>query len=432
MKGLPRVPKFVARDQEMNDLKENLFPKPTRETHRKVFVLHGLGGSGKTQLAIEFAQSSQKIFSSIFWLNGDSKESVRQSFAQIAQQLPKDQFPHSYRKSSKTSPEELDEIISNILIWFNGPENNRWLLIFDNVDRDNSPEVDDPQSYDVEEFFPGVDHGSILITSRLRQLRQHGQDRQLGRMSDLEGAEVLRCRIGRSIEGNKYQATVLIQFTTKHCIGLERIVEKVGGLPLALAHAGSYIHGTTTNVNDYIRYYDETWERLHNNRTTRLKDYPRSILSTYTISYKHVQHSDASAAKLLNLFAYLDHSDLWYPLFTPVLNESLVRKEILPTWFSCSMKTEFDFTEKIRILLDYSLIETRYESSSYAIHPIIHDWCFHSSPTSDDQIASLAVTVIGSACYSAADNSAEWLHPKRLTGHCSYVHSWIGKKTSKS
>ena len=237
---------------------------------------------------------------------------------------------------------------------------------------------------------------------------------------------MLRCRIGRSIEGNENQATVLIQFI-KHYIGLDRIVEKVGGLPLALAHAGSYIHGTTTSVNDYIRYYEETWEKLHNNQTTRLKDYPRSILSTYTISYEYVQRNDASAAKLLNLFAYLDHLDLWYSLFTPILDESIVSKELLPTWFSCSMKTEFDFTQKIQILLDYSLIETRYEISSYAIHPIIHDWCFHLSGTSNDEIAALAVSVIGSACHST-DSSAKWLHRKRLIDHCGYVHFWIGKK----
>ena len=168
LKGLLPVPKFIARDQEMNDLKNTLFPKPTRETRRKVFVLHGLGGSGKTQLAIEFAQISKKIFSSIFWLNGDSKESVSQSLAQIARQLPPDQIPDSCIKFSKTSPEELDEIISNILIWFSRHENNQWLLIFDNVDR--SLEVNDPQSYDVKDFFPEADHGSILITSRLRQL----------------------------------------------------------------------------------------------------------------------------------------------------------------------------------------------------------------------------------------------------------------------
>ena len=427
LKGLTSVPNFVARDQEMNDLKKNLFPQPTRATHRKVFVLHGPGGSGKTQLAIQFARRSQKIFSSIFWLNGDSRESVRQGFAQIARQLSKDQIPDSYRKLAKQSPEELDEIISNVLIWFNGLDNDRWLLIFDNVDRDTSLEVNDPKSYDVEEFFPEVDQGSILITSRLRQLRQHGQDRLVGRMSNAEGAEVLQCRIGRSIEGNENQAMVLIQFATKRYIGLERIVEKVGGLPLALAHAGSYIHGTTTSVNDYIRYYEETWEKLHDNRTTRLKDYPRSILSTYTMSYEYVQRSNASAAKLLDLFAYLDHSDLWYSLFTPALNENLVPKETIPTWFSYTMKTEFDFTQKIQILLDYSLIEARYQSSSYAVHPVIHDWCFYSSPTSGDEIASLAVSVIGSACVSA-DNSAEWLHRQRLTVHCSHVHSWIRKQ----
>jgi ATP/maltotriose-dependent transcriptional regulator MalT len=161
----------------MNDLKENLFLKPTRETRRKVFVLHGLGGFGKTQLAIEFAQRSQKIFSSIFWLNGDSKKNVRQSLAQIGRKLLKDQVSDLCRRFFKTFPEELDEIIRNILIWFDQLENNRWLLIFDNVDRDNSPEADDSQSYDVEEFFSEVNHGSILITSRLRQLRQHRQDR---------------------------------------------------------------------------------------------------------------------------------------------------------------------------------------------------------------------------------------------------------------
>ena len=215
---------------------------------------------------------------------------------------------------------------------------------------------------------------------------------------------------------------------SKHYIDLDKIVEKVGGLPLALAHAGSYIHGTATSVNDYIRYYEETWEKLHDNKMTRLKDYPRNILSTYTISYEYVRRNDASAAKLLDLFAYLDHSDLWYSLFTPVLHESIVPKETLPTWFSCSMKTEFDFTQKIQILLDYSLIETRYETSSYAIHPIIHDWCFHLSWTSKDDIASLAVSVIGSACHST-DSSANWLHRKRLLDHCSHVHFCIGKRT---
>jgi hypothetical protein len=152
-----------------------------------------------------------------------------------------------------------------------------------------------------------------------------------------------------------------------------------------------------------------------------------SSLVGQMISYEYVKRNDAGAAKLLNLFANLHHSDLWYSLFTSILDESIVSKEILPTWFSCSMKTEFDFTQKVPILLDYSLIETRYEISSYAIHPIVHDWCFHLSRTSNDEIAFLAVSVIGSACHST-DSSANWLHRKRLLDHCSHVHFYIGKQ----
>ena len=149
----------------------------------------------------------------------------------------------------------------------------------------------------MEDFFSEINHGSILITSRLRQLRQHGQDRQFEKMSDLQGTELLRCRIGRSIENNENQATVLIQFN-KLYIGLDRIVEKMNDLSLTFAHAGFYTHGTTTSVNDYIRYYEEAWEKLHNNKITRLKDYPRSVLSTYTISYEYVQRNDASGSSV--------------------------------------------------------------------------------------------------------------------------------------
>ena len=136
---------------------------------------------------------------------------MRQSFAQIARKLPKDQIPNWCRKFFRASPEELDEIISNVLHWVDQHGNNRWLLIFDNVDRDHSLEADDPQSFVVEDFFPEVNHGSSLITSRLRQLRQHGQDRQLGRMSNLQGVKVLQCRIGRSLEGNENSLMTLFQ-----------------------------------------------------------------------------------------------------------------------------------------------------------------------------------------------------------------------------
>ena len=180
---------------------------------------------------------------------------------------------------------------------------------FQYVNRDDSFEMNDSQLYDLKDYFLKINHDSILITTRLRQLRQYGQDRQLGRMNDIEEAKVLRCKIKQSIKDNDNQATNLIHFI-KHYLGLDRIVKKMSDLSFAFAHAGFYIHGTNTNVSDYIRYYEDIWEKLHNNKITRLKDYSRSILFTYIISYEYVQRNDANAAKLFNLFVYLDHLDL--------------------------------------------------------------------------------------------------------------------------
>lgn len=206
LKGLHCVPNFIARDQETSNLEESLLPKPTHALNQKVVVLHGPGGIGKTQLAIEFIRRSEEHFSSIFWINGgnSSKESVRQNFAQIAWEVPIGQIPESCRSfKSKISSEKLDEIVKYVLEWYNQPENNRWLLIFDNVDWDHSLKIDDARSYDVKDYFPEANHGSILIISRLRQLREYGQDQQLGGMSDLQAAELLRSKIGRSVEGNE-------------------------------------------------------------------------------------------------------------------------------------------------------------------------------------------------------------------------------------
>lgn len=203
LKGVPGMPYFVARDEEMNDLMQALLSRPTRLACRRVFVLHGVGGSGKTQLAAKFAQESKTIFSSTHWINGESRQNVRQSIADIGRRIPEGQVPAECRKGFASSTEELDMIVSNVLGWFARPENKRWLLIFDNVDRDYSPEVDDPLSFDVADFFPETDQGSILVTTRLQQLKQLGTDRKLEKMSDQQGTEVLQSRIGRPLEGDR-------------------------------------------------------------------------------------------------------------------------------------------------------------------------------------------------------------------------------------
>ena len=214
----------------------------------------------------------------------------------------------------------------------------------------------------------------------------------------------------------------MLQFTELCNRGIDRIVEKVGGHPLALARVGSYIDETTTSVDDCFQKHEESLKTLHNDKQRSCKT---SIISTYTISYEHEQRIDTSAIKLFDLFAHLDPSGRCYSLFTPIRKRTIA-KDILPTWFSSSVKSRIRFYIEIQKLLDYSLIKPRYEIPACAIHPIIHDWYFRLTRASGDDIASLATSVISSAWF-LVDDSTDWLHRRRLVDHCSHLHFCIAK-----
>lgn len=165
-KGIPVISKFVGRDTEITRLAQ-LVIFSTNHMHRKLCLLHGICGAGKSQLAVEFSRKYQENFSAIFWIVGSTKEKVRSSIAALAQRLAQHQISERSRSLSKDTAKNLDAIIEDVLKWFSRISNNKWLLIFDNVDREYFAQSEDPEAFGIEEYLPEVDQGSILITSRL-------------------------------------------------------------------------------------------------------------------------------------------------------------------------------------------------------------------------------------------------------------------------
>ena len=148
-------------------MKQVLLPTSTDQMRRKVFVLHGLGGIGKTQLSVAFARDHRENYSAVFWIDGSSKERLRRSIADLTSRLPQHQISEISRSYSQEKDTDVDEVVQDILRWLSRRSNDRWLLIFDNVDREFSISSKDPEAFDVREYFPSADQGSILITSRL-------------------------------------------------------------------------------------------------------------------------------------------------------------------------------------------------------------------------------------------------------------------------
>jgi hypothetical protein len=177
----------------MAELERVLLPE-RQSCRQKRFVLRGLGGIGKTQLAVEFASQHQRKFSAVFWLDGSSKDSVMQSIAGCASRIPEGQISQLSRTYSTGSTVDINMVIREVMEWLAQEDNVKWLLIFDNVDREYGRHTSDPKAYDITQYFSGADHGFVLITTRLAKLEQLGDSQQLGKVNQDQARAILQTR----------------------------------------------------------------------------------------------------------------------------------------------------------------------------------------------------------------------------------------------
>lgn len=222
LKGIPIVSRFVARDAEMDELEQELSPTSKNELRRKVFVLHGLGGVGKTQLAAEFARKYQTSYSAIFWIDGSTKEKLQQSIAHLASRLPQGQISAKTRASLQEKNFNVDEVVDEVLQWLSQPLNSKWLLIFDDVDQEFSTSSSNSEAFDVKQYFPEADQGSILVTSRVASLWRLGTAIKLEPIDELQGESILKNSFGKSVEG-AYNLSVL--FFRQLTLELNRLIK---------------------------------------------------------------------------------------------------------------------------------------------------------------------------------------------------------------
>jgi hypothetical protein len=94
------------------------------------------------------------------------------------------------------------------------------------------------------------------------------------------------------------------------------LLDKLGGLPLALVQAGAYIGATDLTLEEYIAHYDKTWSELMSYQDRYpLQEYPkRSVLTTWKMSYEQVRAVKPEAARLLDQWAFLHPGDMPYEL----------------------------------------------------------------------------------------------------------------------
>jgi hypothetical protein len=165
LSDVPEIEHFVAREQELEEIHREL----VGDGSRRIVVLHGLGGIGKTQLTVAYAKRYKDSYSAVFWLNIKDEDSLKQSFAKIARQILR-QHPLASRLNNIDIKGNLEEVVDVVKAWLSHPNNTRWLLIYDNYDNPKLPGNTDPAAIDIRKFLPESYQGSVIVTTRSSQV----------------------------------------------------------------------------------------------------------------------------------------------------------------------------------------------------------------------------------------------------------------------
>lgn len=272
-----RNPFFTGRDQELEQLHSQLQRSNTAaigQTH----AISGLGGIGKTQLAVEYAYRYRSKYCSIFWALADSRETLNAAYSNLARLLD---LP------SKDQPEQ-QLIVTAIKDWLE--TNQGWLLIFDNADDPNL----------LIDFLPTLYSGHILLTTRASALGELAETIALPKLPEDESISFLLHRSGIN---KKLQPGTQIALREKEAARV--IVQELDSLPLALDQAGAYIEETSCGLQGYLKSFQEERKALLATRGGMKNLHPDPVATTWRIAFERVEKANSAAADLLRLCAFL-------------------------------------------------------------------------------------------------------------------------------
>ncbi|KAK7219335.1 hypothetical protein V2G26_007338 [Clonostachys chloroleuca] len=407
LQGVPVSDKFVDRPTDRAVLEQCLLPQQPPTDRRKVCVLHGLGGIGKTQLAIDFARRHKSAFSAIFWLDGRSEDQLRQSFARCLARIPELRTGSRNLDVNLNIKENLDIAVMKVIEWLARPSNTQWLLILDNVDQDHQ-QGGATGTYDIRQYFPG-DQGSILITTRLLRLQQLGRSKHLTNVDLDQSRAILQTWYGQELHWR---------------LDYDTLLEMLQGLPLALAQAASYLRETGMDVATYIQIYNEQWQKLMGSDNP-LTDYNQgSIATTWAVSLKAIESKSTDAMNVLRLWACLDNKEFWHGLLKAA--KSIESEEPWPSWLLRMASDVACFADTMGFLLRYSMIQAQAEPiGSYAMHPVVHRWVLHlDSHEKNMDFARLALILVGHSV-PTRETKEYWILQQRILPHAEGCSWWI-------
>ncbi|KAH6608264.1 hypothetical protein Trco_004577 [Trichoderma cornu-damae] len=296
----PRNEDVVYRQDLVNKL-DTILPRGSKFYSA---ALWGLGGSGKTQIALDYAyRRCDDPECGVFWIHADSEATFIHDYKTIAERLG----------IEKTADGE--DLLCAVR---NGIEAHPpWVLILDNADNLELFGVDTPADGTksrLYEHLPKGPMGTVLWTSR--------DARIAGTLvGPTRAVEVSAMAYG--------EAMTLLETTRNAKAGSEELgdaemlLKELELFPLAISQAGAYMRRMSLTATGYLSLLEESKRRWDTLKKTefdrhRRREMPNSVLETWTVSMERIQSENITAYHVLHTIAYLDNQNLSHELIVAI------------------------------------------------------------------------------------------------------------------
>lgn len=327
---------FTGRDELLMTLRERL--ASPRDSLPAIQALTGIGGIGKTQIALEYVYRYRQEYQTVLWARADTPENLAADGLRLAGGLD---LP--VRNNA-----EPEIVLTALKRWLQ--QHPDWLLILDNV----------TDLRLVSAFLPAQYYGHVLLTTRVQDPNPAIPSLPVPGLEVEDGARLLlsRARLAPpSLAENGEPSTQYQQ--------AGEIVHLLDGLPLALDQAGAYIEEMGESLEQYLRLYQDQRMKLLSFRGQDDSSHPASVSATFTLVFEQVEQLHTPAADLLRLCAFL------HPAAIP---ETLLIVETPSGKQPGPLLSIFDRAElnlALEVLLLFSLVKRDPGNRSLSVHRLV-------------------------------------------------------------
>ena len=367
-------------DQLVEELRKRLV---SERAGLSLLALSGLGGIGKTQLALEYSYHYGQDYQAVLWVHADSPEQLSADLQQLAK-------PLGVPESSQPEPNPA-YLVNEVKQWLR--EHNGWLLVLDNA-----------EEHVKREFFSSLgNRGHVLLTTRSEGVANLGRHIVMEKMSTEVGALFL-LQVIHDVEAPASLEAFPVG-EREEALALARVL---GGLPLALEQAGAYMGEKGRSLADYRRAYPryrKVFLAWRSKRQLAHTDYDESVATTWLPLFQRVRRQDRAALALLQLCAYLHPDAIPSDIILTGTHDADSGLQRLAD-------DAFRYDDACGILMNYALIRRNVADGMLSLHRLVQA-VLKDGMSKEQQLlwAERAVRAVESAWSQAPESDAEHYLP---------------------